>query len=52
MVRGGMGAMKVGESGLWAMIERYCSLELLKVSIWLYVYLSKVFRMSLTRVDV
>ncbi|CRM92379.1 hypothetical protein [Pseudomonas sp. 22 E 5] len=22
MVRGGMGAMKVGESGLWAMIER------------------------------
>jgi hypothetical protein len=22
MVRGSMGAMKVGESGLWAMIER------------------------------
>lgn len=22
MVRGGAGAMKVGESGLWAMIER------------------------------
>jgi hypothetical protein len=24
MVRGGAGAMKVGEGGLWAMIERNC----------------------------